>query len=107
MSFRCQICGEAQPAGVRPVLLVTKMRKREYFHNGSVSLGCEIDTQVRACPDCAQEVKEPEMVNFSMGSEPMRHTMSTRLPTAKELAETNIMSKPAPKQFKIKEQWDG
>jgi len=91
-------------------VIITKTRKREYFNHGSISLGCEIDTQFNACEPCAEKATEPEVVNFSIGvsDQPLRSTMrTTRWPTPEELAETNVMSKPAPKEFKIKEKWDG
>lgn len=48
MSFRCDFCSVAQPAGTIPKTVVTKTRPRDY--NGIP--GSEIAQEKRACADC-------------------------------------------------------
>jgi len=48
MSFRCDFCSVAQPAGTIPKTVTTKTRPRDY--NGIP--GSEIAQEKRACADC-------------------------------------------------------
>jgi hypothetical protein len=48
MSFRCDFCSAAQPAGTVPQVVVTKTRPREYHGIP----GSEIAQEKRACADC-------------------------------------------------------
>ena len=50
MSFRCDFCSAAQPAGTVPKTVVTKTRPRDY--NGIP--GSEIAQEKRSCADCFQ-----------------------------------------------------
>ncbi|MBT8454166.1 MAG: hypothetical protein KJO40_19540 [Deltaproteobacteria bacterium] len=53
MSFRCQFCGEAQPAGTPPVRMVTRVRQREY---GLSTFGWEIAEEKNACEVCKDRI---------------------------------------------------
>lgn len=59
MSFQCGFCGEAQPSRVKPVEIITQIRKVNY-HNPSpsnpITGGWEIaKAPVLACPACAKK----------------------------------------------------
>lgn len=55
MSFRCQYCpweSAAQPDGVKPVKVITKIRELEF------SRGWEIVEEKNACEDCAERIED-------------------------------------------------
>jgi len=52
MSFRCEFCGKAQDAGVCPVRVVTKRKRRTY------GFGTDIAEEKNGCASCAQDVVE-------------------------------------------------
>ena len=47
MSFRCQICHEAQSNGTRPARVITELRDRER------DAGVEIVKELNCCESCA------------------------------------------------------
>jgi len=55
MSFRCQICKVAQPAGARPVTKVTERRDRVYNTMAGDIPGWEIAKEAVACESCTGE----------------------------------------------------
>jgi len=56
MSFRCDTCQIAQPAGTRPATHVITTRPRLYnTPNGEIP-GSEISKEVRVCPTCAETI---------------------------------------------------
>lgn len=68
MSFRCQFCGKAQPAGTKPVKVVTKVRRREgrvrVIDNFTAEWlePREIVEEKMACLECAGNAPESEIV---------------------------------------------
>lgn len=52
MSFRCDECLEAQPAGQTPHQVVTKTRQAEYTLRSGGGLGWEIAEQKNLCDVC-------------------------------------------------------
>lgn len=66
MSFRCEVCGEPQDAGTKPVNLLVESRDRQYENkyrreNKTVTVkshGWEIVKELRVCNNCANPEKE-------------------------------------------------
>lgn len=58
MSFRCQICNEAQTAGTRPAQIVTKVEPRTYRDRLGESIGWCIKEVKLACESCATVTKD-------------------------------------------------
>lgn len=54
MSFRCEFCKEPQVSGVRPTLVVVKVRRRHY-NSGD---GWEIMCEKKACDSCAEKEED-------------------------------------------------
>jgi hypothetical protein len=59
MSFRCEICGEAQPSRARPTRLVIKKKEKAY---PSGAVGFEIMSEKVACESCANVPFDPTVV---------------------------------------------
>jgi len=59
MSFRCEFCGEAQPGGVGPIQVVTKIRRKgnEFEYKGT-----DIAEEKNSCATCHDPEREPEIV---------------------------------------------
>jgi hypothetical protein len=53
MSFRCQKCGEAQPAGTRPKIVVTRWREIGGDYDRPITR--QIVEEQKHCPGCAAE----------------------------------------------------
>lgn len=62
MSFKCDVCKVAQPTGVAPVNVVTRVRAKVHHANQSAIPGQEIDREVSACKDCAEKSGLPEVI---------------------------------------------
>lgn len=58
MSYRCQVCNDAQPPNVRPIVVVTAVREKEYFEGGR---GWEIVKESRVCEPCEAELDNAEV----------------------------------------------
>lgn len=59
MSFRCDACEEAQPTGVAPHRVVTRIRKRQYLANQSIIPGHEIEAEANVCTECKDTLGGP------------------------------------------------
>ena len=63
MSFICKNCGEVQEAKTKPILLITKKRKKKYperFNDEGKTIdkggqGYETAEEKQLCPDCIKE----------------------------------------------------
>jgi hypothetical protein len=54
MSFKCQICGQAQPTKTAPIRVVTRVQTREYADSdGWRGVRTEIVEEKMACYACA------------------------------------------------------
>lgn len=64
MSYRCEVCKEAQPIGTAPTQVVVQTRDRIYADAGRICQ--EIAREVRCCPPCAEttrlKLKEAELL---------------------------------------------
>jgi hypothetical protein len=58
MSFRCEVCHEAQDAGVRPHQVVTKVRKQTYRASHSDGYGWEIAEMKKVCEPCSTKLED-------------------------------------------------
>jgi hypothetical protein len=65
MSFRCEFCGEAQPTGVGPIQVVTKIR-----HKGSEFewKGTDIAEEKNSCEPCHDSEATPEVLGDAPAS---------------------------------------
>lgn len=70
MSFRCSICKEPQPVGVRPVHHVAVYQRREYQGTYSISLGTEVRSEQKLCEPCAEAVPAPSYLELPVVEEP-------------------------------------
>ena len=52
MSFRCNVCKEAQPIGNAPIQVVVATRTKHYQDSSKV--GIETVKEVDACPPCSE-----------------------------------------------------
>jgi hypothetical protein len=52
MSFRCESCHVAQPAGTRPIVRVVQTRDRIYNVHAGDAYGSEIVQEQKVCPSC-------------------------------------------------------
>jgi len=64
MSYRCEVCKEAQEIGTAPTLVVVATRDKIYVDAGRVCQ--EIAREVSCCPPCAEttrlKLKEAELL---------------------------------------------
>lgn len=61
MSFKCDVCSIAQPTGVAPNMVVTKVRMRHYNVNQSIIPGHETEEEVKACELCKEKMDTPDV----------------------------------------------
>jgi hypothetical protein len=52
MSFRCEVCKEAQPIGHAPIQVVVETRIKRY--QGTEAIGVETVRELDACPPCSE-----------------------------------------------------
>jgi len=67
MSFRCELCNRAMPAGTSPVVLILERRQKNYPErtNGKKVIdrggrGWEIAKEAKACKKCATPKSEAQ-----------------------------------------------
>lgn len=70
MAFRCEFCQQTQLSGTKPIMIITKKRLlgepgARMINNTTaeyVPAPWQIVEEKKACPSCAAEKREPEVV---------------------------------------------